>query len=809
MKPGQAESAKILEDFEKDYEIGGDIWDPIHAAWDTDIDFMLNGKQWDAQERQNRLNSTPPRPTLVFNKSLPHGLKITNDVKKMKPGVKVRGVGEEDKELAEVRQGMQRGIERESNGQAVYNNTLLLTVAGGVGFWRIKNEFMNEMSFEQVLRLEGIQDSTNVRTSQWTEPDASDIEFAIITEPISKKKFKETTGKDPDEYQGLDTHKSWGNENELFIHEYWYLKREKETLCEVVPGIIPEAPEPGETAYLSDLKKYAKRDGLEVDDLIETYEDGEQITRPTTKPIVYWCKVVGKEVLSKKKWEGKWIPLVICKGRMVKVKGKTKLHSLTHSLKDAQSSYNYARSAQIERMSLTPKTPFTYAMGSIPKNEKHKYETSNTRNWWGLGYNAYDEKGRLNPPPERMQPIGADPAMAQEVMLASEDIKSVSGQHDPSLGKGEGSKSGIALRELKESGDTSTYDYPYELGLSIRHSARIIDDLIPFTYSTERQITIIGDDDSEKIVWVNKQVEADEQNKPGYHYDLNKGNFNIEVEMGLSQSTKRQETLEGLEGLFRSNPAFSEILGDLYVMEQDWRFSDVAAKRIRKHLEKQYPGIVEPDDDEEKEGPPPEVLEMQQALQELEQAFEAVQKENEDLKTDKSIEAQKVENEDIAKGEKNEIDFMNAETKRIEADDKADTETKRLILEAEKIDIEKDKLELERQKMANDAQRELNQAEASRNDAMNGERDEANRKVIEDKFQGVIDGLTKKLEEVQNRKIEPAPLPNISVNVEASKGTGKSSIKPDGKGGYEGVNSSGEKFKAVPDGKGGFGIDKG
>ncbi len=658
---------KIIQQFEKDYETGEGIWGSIHTKYKKDIDFSLKSIQWDKAEYDNRINSTPPRPALVFNKSLPHILKVSNDVKKMRPGVKVRAIGEEDKALAEVRQGLQRAIERESNGQAIYNKALLNCVAGGIGFWRVTNEYQTEKSFDQTLRLKSIPDSSAVMTSDWTAPDGSDIDFAIISEKISDRKFKELTGKDPDEFNGLDTHKAWGSTKNLTVHEYWW--------AETVKDLLVKIASTGETIYASAAKSR--------EDLLERDDDGEVISRPANRKEIYWAKVCGGEVIKSYKWLGKYIPLVMLKGREVRLDGEITLHSLTGQMRDAQASYNFTRSAQIERLGLTPKTPYFYPFGSIPKSEEYKYKTSNVKNWWGLGYNAYDAQGRPVPPPTRSQPVNIDPSFSQETEIASNDINAVTGIHEPSLGIMVNETSGSAIREATQRSDTATYDYPYELGLAIRQSARIIDDLIPYVYDTQRQITIIGDDETDKVVWVNRQVD---DASGGYNHQLNRGEFNIEVEMGIAQSTKRQETLTGLERLFKSNPAVGAILGDLYVREQDWRFSEVAAKRIKSLLAREYPGVVEP---ETPENMSPETAQMKQQLevqlqqldaenQQMNAFIDQQQAKINKMESDNTIKVAELEEKTKTDRQKHHLDMYKAETDAAYKEDKLELEAAKI-----------------------------------------------------------------------------------------------------------------------------------
>lgn len=646
----------VVDQFEKDYEAGQSLWGEIHANYTKEKLFTLVGDQWDPQQRKDRLQSTPPRPTLTINKTKPHVLQVVNDVKRTRPGVKVRPIGEEDRELAEVRQGIIRGIERKSNGKACRNHALEDAVAAGFGFYRIITEKTNEMSFDSDIKVLKVEDATTVITSDWKEPDASDITFAIIKEQYTKKQFKEEFDEDPDRFQSTsDSSTSWGTQDKgPVVSEYWKQEKVKMDLVKLING---------QNSYMDEAKEQAEELGVEVDTLIAVDEDGKQIRRESHKVKIMWYKMANKKILEREEWAGKYIPLILVKGRMTRIEGELKFHSLTGPAMDAQKAYNYARSAIIERMALSPKVPWIYSIGSIPKGEQYKYESSNTRNWWGVGYKAYDEQGNPLPPPQRAQPVQMDPAFTQELAIASDDIKSTTGQYDASLGNRSNEVSGTAITARKMEGDNATFDFIDEFALSIRHEGRIINDLTPFVYDTERQVTMVGEDEEEKIVWVNRQ----EQKKNGekYEYKMDAGEFDIEVEMGPSQTTKRQETLEGMEKLFAADPATAKILADIFIKEQDWRFSNVAGERMKKLLKQEYPGIIENDD----EPVNPEVQQLQQQMEEMQGEFQQVQMENEDLKRDKSIEEAKVN-----------VDVFNAETNRmkVELDNQTKIETENI-----------------------------------------------------------------------------------------------------------------------------------
>ena len=665
------ENMELIEEFEQKFEEGENRWNRIHSSYEDDKEFVFDSKQWDPDQENDRVESVPPRPVITVNKVRKPVNKLVNGIRKSKPGIKVRATGEEDKVLADVRQGMIRAIEKHSNARDCYYNGMNDCAGGGIGMWRIVTEYKNERSNNQIIKFKPIDDCTTVYTSDWQEQDGSDITWCIFKEQYSEERYKSEFGEDSKSFlshHSVGDKVAWGTNDGPIVSEFWRIVEKDD---EAVRDIS------GKDMLLSELKK---KYGDDYELYIAVDEDGKQIRRKTKVPTVKWAKLAGKKVLKEGTWPGKWIPLIMVLGRKYRMKGKLTLFSLIRDSKDAQKAYNYARSSQIERLALTPKAEWMYALGSIPKSEQWKYETSNTRNHWGLGFEAYDysdpENPKPNPQPTRSQPSMVDPGMSQELIVASDDIKETTGQMDSFDQARSNPISGNALKESRIDGDDNNFDYIESLGKAIRHTGRIIDNLIPFVNDVPMQVAMIGEDEEEKIVWINKFHQK--ANGESYQYDMDQGEFDLDIEMGASQDTKRQETLEGLNSISSESPEIAEILSDLRIKEHDWRMSGEASERIKRHLKIKYPNIIQ--DDEDEKLVPPEVLAMQQELEGLREQMQLVSGEYEKLKLDKSIELRKLD-----------IDEKNAETNLIKVHTDADVKIEEANIKAA-ADIETAKI---------------------------------------------------------------------------------------------------------------------
>lgn len=676
------EDRKIMKRFEDDYERMEDKWGKLHEKHRNEIKFVWFNEQWSEGVKNSRAASQafdgspiPARPCNVFNIIKPFIIKVSNGVKKMKPTLKVSPVdGEADKVLAQVRRGIIQSIERNTGAIPARTNATTDAISAGYGFYRFVNEYSDPMSMHQDIKYKSINDATNVYWDENSvEPDGSDCKKVILHESYSKEAFKREFGIDWEEVWKsslLTINKAWGSKDEPYVSEYWYIEEKPEILVSIKPEfrpIIGGKP----TAFYKDVKKMAEQQGIPPEMMVEIGPDGQYVKRNSHSRVVTFCKMAGKQVLKKEIWPGYWIPIFKVNGRLKVCGSDVQMNGLGHDARPSQESYNYARNNQLERQGLATKATTYVPVGSIPKTSKHKWATKNTRNWDSLEYNLYNEQGQLLKEPRDSTTTQIDPAMAQEVSFAGSEVMSTMGLYGAFIGDTTGEKSGRAIEAGAAESDDTVFDFAYNLSLTISHEARVLNEVLPKIYSTERQIRMVGEDDKEKVVWINKKAKDEEGQE--YYYDMKQGKFDLAYSMGPSDATKRLETREGFESIMRAMPEFAFAISDYYVREQDFRKSDEAADRLTRAIDMKYPGLIQKDDKE----PPPELVQAQQVIDQMHAQLQAVSAEAETIKADKRIEARKVE-----------IDQFNAETKRIDTIMKSDDADDKNEIELLKTDMQ-------------------------------------------------------------------------------------------------------------------------
>jgi len=780
------EEDKILERFEEDWQSMSDHWERLHQKHREDTKFTWLNDQWSARAKADRAakptgNSAtplPPRPMNVYNISKPFIIKVINGVKKMRPQLSVNPVDDAtDSILADVHRGILKAIENNTGAVPARMQGLKDTVGSGFGFYGFDTDWENPKSFNQEIKYRITEDATTCLWDEGSiEPDGSDLKKFISQVKYSKDNFKAEFGIDWDEVRdsgGRGLSGAWGDEDEPTVSDYWYIEEKEEVLVRVG----------GVGYYLSEIEKEAEESGVSLDDIIDYDEENKKwVQRKTTSRQVYRCKLAGRKLLKKIKWPGYWIPRFKIEGRKTVVDGKTSLDGLTKDVRASQTSYNYARNNKLERMSMTQKSGIFHPVGGIPAGEKHKYDTANSRNWSRYGFNAYDKQGNSLPAPFRAQPVNLDPAAVQEEITAAEEIKASLGMFGSYMGDTQGEKSGKAILAGAAESSDITFDFAFNLGLTMNHEGRVLSELIPKVHDTAQQIRMVGEDEKDKVIWVNK--EAQDEKGEDYYYDLSKGKFDISVKMGKSNEDKRTESRLEMEALFGKMPELREISSDVFVQAHEWEKADELAGRYKRFIKQKYPGVIKDDEDENQ--PSPELIQAQQMMREMQAQMQQLAQENEQLKNSHAIDAQKTQNEDMNNEEKNEIETYKADTDRMKLDveiqsqaEKSKIELAKIktdaAIEAEKIQNERIKLEIEKRKLVSDFEIEKMKLQDQREARI--AQPESNESEVNEKYAGMLNELNSKFESKFNEmSSKEQELPVINVNIE-NKMPGKQDAK--------------------------------
>jgi hypothetical protein len=401
--------------------------------------------------------------------------------------------------------------------------------------------------------------------------DGSDMAWCIISEVKDKDAFKEQYPKasvsaDFDHTTG-ESYADWFTPEGIRVVEYF----EKST----VPRKLLLLQD-GNTVFADELPEGA------------TVEDGKSLgiivrERNVDYPKITWYKATGAEILEREDWAGIYVPVIPVNGEETWVEGRRVLRSAIRWAKDPQVLYNWARSNAVETLAMAPRQPF---IGTAKMFEGHESQWSQSHRKpmpYLLANVDPQAPGML---PQRQLMSNIDNGALQEAQMAADDIKATTGIFDASLGAKGNETSGRAILARQKEGDNATFIFTDNLARAMKHAGRILVDLIPKIYDTERVVRLLNQDGSEGWAKIN-QVDPVTGEK---RLDLSVGKYDVVVDVGPAYSTKRMEAADGMIQLVQAAPQYAPIILPRLAKNLDWPEADEIAEEMQAMNQPQQQG---------------------------------------------------------------------------------------------------------------------------------------------------------------------------------------------------------------------------
>jgi hypothetical protein len=544
---------------------------------------FLAGEQWDEEAQAARKG----RPMLTINTLPTFVAQVVGDIRINRPAIRIRPAEDGDKDLAEVREGLIRAIERDSDAQGVYVNAGNNQVACGIGNFRIGLKYATDDGFDRDLMIEAIPNAFAVTWDPYsTERTGKDASHCFVSDMVPRKDFEARFDTVLDSSLEVPLHDvdGWYSQDSVRITEYWIMKTSKVDLALLEGGLVVKASE---------------------------VPQGVVPIRTRSADVKSACMylISGTQVL-----DGPYelpidrLPIIRVQGWEVNVGDRRIRGGLVRNARDSQRLKNYWRSVSAEMLALAPK-------GKWLLEERQEGDQDGFRD----AVNSDDNVLTFTGPnaPQFIGPPNLNTAVLQESNLNSQDMKDTTGLHDASLGARSNETSGKAIMARQREGDVATFIYPDNLQAAIREGGRVLNMLIPTVFDTARTIRVLGEDDSVKVKRVNDPNDPES-------IDINRGKYDVSIESGPSYSTKRVEAAESMMQFVQAVPAAASVSADLIAKAQDWPMANDIAERLKKALP---PGLATDPDDEKT---PEQQQEIQQAMQAAQQQ-QAMQQQDMDL----------------------------------------------------------------------------------------------------------------------------------------------------------------------------------
>lgn len=575
----------------------------------ADMKFLrVPGNQWDDITKRERASD---RPMYEFNKLNVSAKSVINQMRENRPMGKVRAAEDGDVKTADILEGGIRNVVANADFDTVTDYAAEYQVGAGMGAWRVTLKYAED-SFGQVIDIDPLLNPFCL----YCDPSAKDLlkrdaEDWWYTDKISKTSYEARWPKaevvNLDDVT-FDDDADWEGDDEVRIGEYWFKEYYNKTLLLLSDGsVIDELDDEGQPVTLPE--------GVTVVD------DREQRCHK-----IMMCIVSGKAILEGPvEWAGSQHPWVMVYGEYVVIDGKVYWNGITRSGKDAQRAYNYSRTSAIETVALAPQdkpwmTPKQVAglEGLLAESHKKNYP-----------FNLYNPDALAPGPPIRQGGPNIPAALVQEMQIASDDIKAVTGIFDASLGAKGNETSGKAINARKAQGEIANFNYMDNMGKGVKRTWEILVDLFPKVFDTEATIRILGADGKESYETVNKFDPATGK----VINDLSRGRFDTAITVGPSYATRRMEAAEAYTQMAGMDEGLMLSAGDLVYKAMDMPYAQEIAERRQLLL----PPPIQQHLTEGKELPPEvaaamaQVQQMQQQVQEHGQLVQSAEAELKEL----------------------------------------------------------------------------------------------------------------------------------------------------------------------------------
>ena len=568
-----------------------------------DLEFLDD--QWDPEARKQRKN----RPCMTVDKTSEYIELVVGEQRQMRPGMKAVPVdSRSDPETADIIGGHFRYIENRSNARHAYAQGGFRQVAAGMGHWRVTTDYADESTFNQEILIETV-DGAVVWDPDAIAPTREDAMYCFVYRDMNRKKFKEDypdNAADGDFESIGDTDgtyaswSQWSTDDFIRLAEYWCKKPIKRKLLVMPDGGVddltddPKAEE--KLANLAQQTAQAEAIALQAAELGIPAPEAEELPRVEERDgfRVMRYLLTANSIIETTEWKGRYIPIVPCIGKEIRIGRKVIRKGMVRALKDPARRYNFFVSAQTEVVALQPKAPWVGTAKNFSVDPA--WGMANVENLPFLTYEPDSSNGGM--PPTRMQPPVSSQGISEGLAIAAQDMDAVSGKYPATRGERSNETSGIAIQRRKSQGDTTSFVYINNFTLAIAYTGRLILDLMPHVYDTERMLSIMSEDGTREQVTVNRSVvDPNQETLDAIEHDITTGAYDIVMSAGPAYETRREESRDGMIQFAQAMPDTAAVFPDLIAKAQDWPGSDEISERLKRTIPPQILG-------EEQQEPP-------------------------------------------------------------------------------------------------------------------------------------------------------------------------------------------------------------
>lgn len=543
--------------------------------------FIL-GDQWTDDERDDMLKDYN-KNALTANKV--HALKnsLLGEQQQNTPQIQVFPTSNCDEKVAEIRELITKDIMFSANPKTAYQEAAKQAGIGGYGAFLLDTEYDNKKSFNLVPKYRYFKDATRTFFDIGAEEkNKTDGMFSGYHQRVTRLKFREEYGKELEseilhvasitqtkEEIALSVQPdiandpfNWADGESITIIHYFKRKFAKKTqLFELSNGrcvtqdeldeLMKQSHKKNEQMLIMQMQQQMMQGQQQETEQEQPQQEGnfialwdgeEQVRIEKQKSydlykIVHY-KIAGDFILDEIEFPScEHLPLVFVDYASYYDKtGKQVTKSFFDEVVDTQIYINYLRTQSAYVLKCSRYDQWIVSKKNVASLDTRQAWTDPMTVRGGL---PYDESPNGNKP-EQIKPPELSQSLFMQYELAIQDLYTSSGMYPARMGDSGDAISGKANDSRTRQGSYATYLFFNAINLAIETGGKILNEMIPVLYDTERVLSLMTPDGRRDIT-INKMDEFG-----NIENDIRKGSYEVRLLPGPSYEGQKKEAMDSI-----------------------------------------------------------------------------------------------------------------------------------------------------------------------------------------------------------------------------------------------------------------------
>ena len=545
--------------------------------------YSIAGAQWEGPLRDQFEN----KPKFEVNKVHLAIIRIINEYRNNRITVDyVAKDGEKSSgRLADTLDGLYRADEQDSVADEAYDNAFEEAVGGGFGAWRLRTEYEDdedEDNERQRIRIEPIfdADSSVFFDLNAKRQDKSDARYCYVLYSMTRDSYKAEWNDDPATWPKT-VHQyefDWATPDVVYIAEYYKVEDVTETI-----RIFRNIDGTEEKYRQSDFD-----DDETLEENLLAIGSVEVRQRKIKRRRVHKYIMSGNRILEDAGYiAGKCIPIIPAYGKRWFVDNIERCMGHVRLAKDAQRLKNMQLSklgeisalSSVEKPILTPEQIAGHqVMWSEDNIKDYPYLLINPV----TGPNGEQQ---ISGPVAYTRSPAVPPALAGLLQITEQDMQDILGNQGGAE-KIVSNISGKTVEMIQQRLDMQTCIYMSNFAKAMKRCGQVWLSMAKDIYIEEgRKMKVITSDGETDMVEL-MQPTVDESGRVVMLNDLSQANFDVDVDVGPSSSSKRAATVQALTGMLAitQDPETQQVLQSMAMMNMEgegiWEVRDFFRKKL-------------------------------------------------------------------------------------------------------------------------------------------------------------------------------------------------------------------------------------